>query len=86
MIVSWPKSTMEHTSAKFFSELGTQLSERSIAEKLPKESATALSCHATSELARLRIIEARESGAACTPPRVMKRKMAQEATSVRFVS
>jgi len=49
--------SVEYVSRNYFSDLAPQFSERSIAEKLPKEVGAVLAGYARSELARLHILQ-----------------------------
>ena len=49
--------TVEKTSNQYFSDLATQFSEKTIADKLPKEVAVVYFSYAHSELARLNILQ-----------------------------
>lgn len=57
VIPSLDHFTVEYTSNHYFSDLVTQFSEKTIADKLPKEVAVVFFSYAHSELARLNILQ-----------------------------
>lgn len=57
VIPSLDQFTVEYTSSHYFSDLATQFSEKTIADKLPKEIAAVYFSYAHSELARLNILQ-----------------------------
>lgn len=54
--------SVEYVSNNYFSDLVTQFSEKSIAEKLPKEVGAVLASYTRSELARLNILQQEGTG------------------------